>query len=252
MNKILNYIQNGRGLGVKVLLILTLIISVYVSVIVKTGGTDLIPYAQQIADQILPVKVENGVIVNPVDTVRTATLGDSGFRLPFVLDTTTDTLDTSKLSQGVYISRTTLYTVNNNEVRIKKLQGSFELPQQDYTDFFNSVLNWIAVISFIIVMVFGFLSYFITCLIYSWCAILVAKLTKNSYSFDQRMRLSVVCFVTTEIIFIPLTFLDISSKMLFFIIVITLQGFFLSKLPLSEAQAAEAAEETAPQPEIKD
>ena len=252
MNKILNYIQNGRGLGLKVLLILTLIISVYVSVTVKTGGTDLIPYAQQIADQMLPVKVENGVIVNPVNTVRTATLGDSGFRLPFILDTTTDTLDTSKLSQGVYISRTTLYTVNNNEVRIKKLQGSFDLPQQDYTDFFNSVLNWVAVISFIIVMVFGFLSYFITCLIYSWCAVLIAKLTKNSYSFDQRMRLSVVCFVATEIIFIPLSFLTINSKMLFFIIVIALQGFLLSNLPLSEAQTAETAEKTVPEPEIKD
>lgn len=252
MNKILNYIQNGRGLGIKIILILTLIISTYVSVAVKTGGTDLIPYAQQIADQMLPIKVENGVIVDPVDTIRTATLGDSGFTLPFVIDTTTDTLDTSKLKQGVCLSRTTLYTVNNNEVRIKKLQGSFELPQQDYTDFFNSVLNWIAVISFVLVMIFGFLSYFITCLIYALCAILVAKLTKNTYSFDQRMRLSVICFVAAEIIFIPLSFMAINSKLLFFIVVIALQGFFLSRLPLSEAETAEAGEETASEKEIKE
>ncbi len=243
MDKILNYIKNGRGLGLKILLIFTLIISVYVAGLIKTGGTDMIPLAQQVADQLLPLKVENGVIVDPVDTVRTASLADGMIRLPLVIDTSIDTLDTSRLEQGVYLTRTTLYTINKNEVRIKKLEGSFYLPQQDYTDFFNYVLNWVAVLSFFLVLIFGFLIYFLICVFYALCASIIARLSKKQYNFETRMRLTMISFITAEIIAIPLNWLNVNSTLLFFVIVIALQTFLLRSLSTFEAEAIPETEE---------
>lgn len=129
MKKLINYVLNGEGLGAKYLLVLALVVSIIVSIMLRIGGSEAIPYAQSIADQMLPVKVQNGRVITPADTLKIASLQIDGasdpIALPVVIDTRTDTLDTTQLKDGIYLTRTTLYTVNRNQVKLVRLEGSF-------------------------------------------------------------------------------------------------------------------------------
>ena len=70
MKKLINYVLNGEGLGAKYLLVLALVVSIIVSIMLRIGGSEAIPYAQSIADQMLPVKVQNGRVITPADTLK--------------------------------------------------------------------------------------------------------------------------------------------------------------------------------------
>lgn len=256
MNKIYTYILRGQGLGIKFLLVLSLVFSLFIAVFMRIEGVKFIPYAQDIADQLLPIKVENGVVVSPQNTVKTAQLRfdgqDQGVELPFVIDTRIDTMDPSHMKDGIYMTRTMVYTVNRNQTKMTALEGSFEVPQADYRDFFASVLNWGVFALFIFSFAASFLFYFIACLFYAFCIQLLnplfkalSGLVKNvdykqiwlSPDFDQRMRLSVVCFATVYILSGLLGFVGHNLGMLvFFLIVILLQAFFLYALPLQNRQ----------------
>lgn len=139
MQKILNYILNGNGLGFKFLGIFSLIVAVLLAVFLRISGSSLIPYAQSAADQLLPIKIVNGIITEPENTVRTVRLqiGHENLSLPVVLDTTADSLDTENLKPGVYITRTQIYTINQNQVKITKLSNSFDIPKGDYRSIYS-------------------------------------------------------------------------------------------------------------------
>lgn len=253
MSKIFNYILNGKGLGVKFLLILSVIMAIIFTITIKIMGTQLIPYAQSVADQLLPLKIENGIVVEPVDTVRIASIklnqSSSSDNFPIVIDTREDQLDTNNLKQGIYLSRTTIYMINPNEVRMKKLDGSFNLPQGDYTEAFKSLLNWTVIFSCVLFAVGIFVFYFLLCLFYAWCSYAVSGIASKKYNFDQRMRLSTLCFTVAYLAFIPLDLLIRTGSLVFFIVVIFMQGFMISKMPsgiiIADTSKPEP-EETAP------
>lgn len=237
MSKILNYIANGRGLGVKYLLIFSLISAIAFGLLVRFGGTDFIPYAQSVADQLLPIKVTNGQVVEPVDTVRTASLNFGGVSkpLPFVIDTTTNTLDTENLRDGVYLTRGFLYTVSRNQVKLIKLEGSFDLARGDYTPQFTTLLNWTALFSFVFGAVFFFVFFFMLSIFYTACSYAVSKVQSKQFEFDLRMRLSVLCLITAYIVFLAFDMVGLhSSKLLFFIAMIAAQAWVFHKLPSQE------------------
>lgn len=256
MKKIINYIANGQGLGVKYLLLLALILGIIFGIFIKVVGTDGIPYAQQISDQLLPIKVVDGKIVDPVDTYKVVHLqfnADSNpYPIPLVLDTTSDELDINSLDPGAYITRSNIYVVKDHEVRTYKLNGSLELPREDYTGFFKSVLNWTAFGVAVFAFAGLFILYFILALIYSVCAIPVAALVSKKTDFDMRMRLSSLALITVYIISWGLRFaFGLNVNMwLFFVVVIAVQAFLLRKLPITIPTPPTAAP-VSPFPEIK-
>ena len=148
MKKIISYIAQGQGIGLKYLALLALILGILGGIGTKVIATDGIPLAQQVADQLLPIKVENGQIVEPQETYKVVHLrfgGDeNAYPIPIVLDTTSDMLDINLLDQGAYITRSYLYMINEHEARTYKLDGDFELIQKDYTPEFTSFINWTA------------------------------------------------------------------------------------------------------------
>lgn len=88
-------------------------------------GSDAVPYAQQIADQMLPIKVVNGQIVEPADTYKVVHLrfneDSDPYPIPLVLDTTSDVLDINMLDPGIYVTRSNIYFAKEHEVRTYKL-----------------------------------------------------------------------------------------------------------------------------------
>lgn len=255
MKKILNYIAAGQGLGIRFLLIFSAIVALVYAVYVRTAGTEFIPYAQDIADQMLPIKVENGIVVEPANTIKKAQLrvdeNMSPLELPLVINTTVDTLDTANLTSGVYLTRTTFYTVNKNEVKLYKLENDFELPQADYRDTFKSVLFWTAVTVFIFGCLILFVTYFILSIFYATCSYILSAILSRKYDFDLRMRLSVLSLISAYVLFALLGWLGIETgKLVFFAVVIALQVLAITKLPPVINNEHIIAEEAAPAPEV--
>lgn len=245
MSKILDYIVKGQGLGVKFLLIFSVILALFFGFYIKSQGTDLIPYAQQIADQMLPIKIENGIVVEPADTIRTASLSfdDSStkFEVPFVIDTTTDDIDTSRMSEGIYLTRSNIYSVQRNQSRIIKLEGNFDLPRGDYTPQFRSILNWTALTLGFFAVAFCFVFYFLLSIFYAFCASAVAGLAQKKLDFDQRMRLAVLCLIAAYVLFIFLDLLGVgNSRLLFFLVVILFEAVLIKKLQPALPAAAKS------------
>lgn len=234
MKKIINYVINGQGVGARWLLLFTVITVLAATIYLRLAATSLIPYAQDVANQMLPIKISDGIVVEPHDTFKSANIqsGSYSLALPLVIDTRVDTLNTANLKDGVYLTRTTLYTVNKNEVKILKLTNDLDIPQADYTDFFTSVLNWGAFFGALFGWAFMFVFYFILSLFYSWCAVAVAKVAGRQYDFDQRMRLSVLSLMAAYLLSWVLGHVGLSSGMLaFFLIVIIFEGLLISRLP---------------------
>lgn len=254
MKKILNYIAAGQGLGIKFLLVFSAIVALVYAVYVRTAGTEFIPYAQDIADQMLPIKVENGIVVEPANTIKKAQLrvdeNMSPLELPLVINTTVDTLDAANLTSGVYLTRTTFYTVNKNEVKLYKLENDFELPQADYRETFKSVLFWTAAIVFIFGGLILFVTYFLLSIFYATCSYALSVILSRKYGFDLRMRLSVLCLICAYVLFALLGWLGIETgKLVFFAVVLALQILAITKLPADINSEDVISEEAVPAPE---
>lgn len=249
MQKIYNYITAGQGLGVKFLLVLSLVMAIIFGLSVKINGKDLIPYAQNIANEMLPIKIVNGVVVEPYDTIKVFPLDfGTGSTYPMVIDTTKTSLNTDQLGEGIYLTRTALYTIKSSETRIFKLADNLDLPKADYTDAFKSILNWAALFAGIFGAVFSFIGYFLLSIFYAACSYAVSALQSKKYNFDQRMRLGVISLITVYIVFIPLNWIVTTNALIFFIAVILLEALIIKELPI---QAKEEKAETETPVEVK-
>ena len=195
MNRLINYIINGQGWGLKLILIYSLILAMVGGFNIKRIGDNMIPSAQEIAYKILPIKIEQGRIINPSGFEGQFNLNLSSklpdFKFPFVMNTNVDTLDVKNLKEGIYLTRSSLYTVTNGQVRVAELSDTLEIPQGDYTDFFQKVVNYttLALIFVMSIILFAFWS--IASLFYSIIAWAITKIFKRRSTFAIRMRLSV-------------------------------------------------------------
>lgn len=241
MKKILNYISNGQGLGIKYLLLLSAIVSIFSAVVFKISGDDtLVPNAQKVADEFLPIRIENGVIVEPENTVKSYNIvmgeDSKGVEQSFnvVLDTTTDTIDTAGLPQGMYISRKAVYVVEKGTVRTTNLEDSTYLEKKDYTDTLQTAVTigciLLAIIGFIVLFVY----YLLLTLFYANCSYIVSSIFKKNFEFDLRMRLSALAFIATYVIFVILEFFNFSSLIVFFVAVLALQTLVIKEIPEQE------------------
>lgn len=245
MNKIKNYILNGQGLGIKFLAALAILASLVFAIFVRVEGAHYIPYAQEVADQMLPIKIVDGQIVQPLNTFKMAQIRIEGksspLALPLVLDTRVSNLDANLLPEGVYVTRTNIYTVTNNQIKVIKLEGDNFIPKADYTEVFKSWLNWSAFVLGICGIVLLFVLYFILTMFYALCAQLIAKIARKDMNFERRMRLSALVLVAAYIIFLPLSFIGIDSSLLFFVVVICALAWFIIKCAPCKVCAQEAA-----------
>lgn len=149
--------------------------------------------------------------------------------------------DANLLPQGVYVTRTNIYTVNRNQVKVIKIEGDNYIPKGDYTDVFKSWLNWSAVIGGIAGIVILFVMYLILTMFYALCTQVIAKLARRDMAFDSRMRLSAVVLTAAYILFIPLGWLGVSSTLLFLAVMLgALIWFVVKYVPTGKTAAAKS------------
>ena len=155
------------------------------------------------------------------------------------MDTTVDSLDTSGLKEGLYLTRRALYVVQRTQPRVYELEDSSYFPQGDYTDMFHSFVNWIVVLVGLFGFVAFFILYFIVVIFYATCSYIVSAIFRKQYDFDLRMRLSTLAFIATNVVFTVLDWLGFSNNLIFLLAVLALQALVIKELPGKETQAAQ-------------
>lgn len=222
MNKVLTYIKSGRGIGAKYLLIYVLIIAFVFGIAFKSVAGGAVPVMQKAADQLLPIKIENGVIVEPVNTVKSINLGFQKGAFPFILDTTVDSLDASGLKDGVYITRKALYVVGKRQTKVYNYEENMTLDRDDYTDLFRKIINWSVGICSICVFIFLYVLYLALTSFYALFALVFAKIFKAPIDYCGGMRLSALAYILTSAVLNLLRFsgLEISLWTMFFSVLI--------------------------------
>lgn len=237
MNKILNYISAGTGFGLKIIILISFIASAITAIYLRNASEQFIPGAQNIADKLLPIKISNYTITEPSNIIRDASidLGTTSAgpqRFPIILDTTTDSLNTSNLPSGIYLTRKYIYTVSNKEVRTVEYAESLDLPKTDYTEQFSSFLTYSAVALAVAMLIGMFLAYFLAALFYSFMAWLLSVILRKPVAFDSRMRLSVLCLFTVYLLTFLIKYAGINlSGWTIFILILAMQAVVIKLLP---------------------
>lgn len=224
MESIKDYIMNGKGYGIKFLAVLSLVMAVIFANDIKNAGEFLIPHLQAAADSVFPIKIENGTVTEPENTIKSYSFqfgGDNGFQV--VIDTTVDTLDINNLPFGIYLSRKNLYVVSPGKVTTYPLEGNSYFPVGDYSDIMRSMVVWTAIISSVIMIFVYFITYLFLAWVFAWLARLVSIAFNRKIDRDVEMRLSVCCIIAMEILFWILGLFGFSSFWLFATAVLLLE-----------------------------
>jgi len=198
MEKILNYIKNGRGLGLLFLLAASLVATIMMMLAIKDGYAELKPEVSLVAEDFLPLTVKNGKIVDPVNIYKRVELDLSaaGGRknvLPIVLDTREEKSVVPTEKQGIFIMRDMLYVVSTNKIeKIALPDGT--LDKDNFQEMADWVFGWLSAA----VAIFMVFILFVVYLFKAWLATLAARLAlkisgkSEQYSSAMLMRLASV------------------------------------------------------------
>ena len=212
MEKLLNYIKNGRGHGFIFLTAVSVLITTFFMITLKASYTEIKPKIELIAQDFLPLTVTNKEISSPLDTYKRLELvldDHSNSGIPVILNTTSTYKELPKIDLGIYIAKDNFYLITPKE--IKKL--NYEDGIYD-TARFGSLMTKIETmlstsISFIMIIIL-FINFAIKSLITMLLSMLIIKLKKiPALPKAELMRLS--CLITASIELISLVIAKIAQ-----------------------------------------
>lgn len=224
MNKIVDYIVSGKGIGTLFIFLFALTVALVSSFNLKQALIPVIPHVQQAADELLPIKIENHQVVSPQNIIKTYRIENENQPFVLVLDTTRDMLDNTSTENGFYLTRSYFYSVVDGQVRRQTLGEQFDLKKQDYTPMMEKFVKWICVSVAFIGPFLNFIFFLIAIAFYALCSSLALKLNKKSADFPFKMRLNTVLFIGVYLFSTFLNYMNVPFSMLtFFLCMIALQ-----------------------------
>ena len=232
MDKIINYIKKGRGLGFIFLLAVAVLKTIPIMFEMKSVYADLQPKIMLIADDFLPIKIEKGKVVEPVNVYKRLSLqlgnsNDKNSVLPVVLDTREETSVVPNEKAGLFIMSDMIYFIAEGNIQKYKLRdglvdkNKFEKGLETTTGF----VSLISVIFFISLFCFGGI---VKVLFASFIGVLALKIMKkeNIYGFKALARMSSLL--------VALSMLGVNNIYIDFILVPIVVVWFLYKEDLSK------------------
>ena len=233
MSTLVNYIKSGRGCGVRYLLLFALAVSVFIGVEIKMLGNALVPAAQDVADKILPLKFENGVIVEPDNVLKSFAIeADNQVVFPIIFDTTVDTIETSGLQPGIYISKKSLYAVGLHGTKtldFSDITQSTLLSAGNYVDLFEMIATYVAVLTAIGIFFVIMAVYLLLVAFCALCSQFMTKMMKNAWNFVPLMRLNTLTFIASSLVLFVLGLCGLSSSFSVTIIATLLLDYIVIK-----------------------
>ncbi len=188
------------GIGATILAILALIITFQVVDGLKLILNGQVPNIQDTLNQLAPLKVENGTVVEPVNTYKEAYFrpfgknnGDKGFKI--VIDTRVDAIDLNQISNdnpSIQLAKKNLYFVKKNEITKMDLNNfTFDLKPDDYQEQIKSGIEHYSKFVGIVIFAFALLYYiFISAIFAVFSFIFTIGQEFKPKNFAARMRVS--------------------------------------------------------------
>ena len=231
MQKILNYIKNGKGIGTLWILCLALIVAFYSAYTASQLLPPTIPHIQNFADTFLPLKIENGKVIVPENTVIEKTYHLNDEPIVIKLDTTQDMLDGNQPKTGLYLTRSYLYSVSDARVQRQALPTQLNLEKQNYAPLLQTLFRHIVWLIAVIGPVFNFICFMLAVLFYAWLSSLACALNKTALPFKLKMRLNTCLFIAVYIFSTLCDSLSLHISLLsFFLIMLALQIVCVKKV----------------------
>ena len=78
MTKIFNYILNGKGIGALFLLALSVLCVLIISLSFSLSTKEIVEKTQEVSEKLLPIKIENHIMVEPANEKREASFSVGG------------------------------------------------------------------------------------------------------------------------------------------------------------------------------
>ncbi|MCM1322752.1 MAG: DUF1189 family protein [Acetobacter sp.] len=234
MEKIVNYVRNGKGAGLLFILAASILVTIIMLLVAKSFYGDMRPQAITVAKDFLPITVQGKQIVDPVDTYKRVNLdfghtgGKSGI-FTVVLNTRNDAPRLKKGEQGLFIYKDSIQMVTSREVRSYDLQdGVWNLEN------FEQLLDTVAGAMFAVVGVVLIGILFVICLfkvaVAAFLGVLGQKIMGKSGTLDmsQLMRLCAILVAGLEVLRWGITLLGGTfTGFQAFIVVVAMELFFV-------------------------
>ncbi|MBO4294875.1 MAG: DUF1189 family protein [Alphaproteobacteria bacterium] len=231
MQKILTYIKQAKGIGALWIFGLAVFAALYSALGAYQILPRIVPHIQNFADTFLPLKIENGAIVLPQNTVIEKTYHLNGDPIVVKLDTTQDLLDSAQSQPGIYLTRSYLYSVTDQRVQRQNLPTQLSIEKQDYTPFLNQICKHIIWLIVLIGPFFNFICFMLAVLFYAWFTSLACALNKTLIPFKVKMRLNTCLFIAVYVFSMFCSLLGINLSMFsFFLIMMALQIIYVKKV----------------------
>ena len=217
MNKVILYIRNGKGKGLLLLLLAAVILAFLVFFPFrqnfKRDYAQLQPQMLRVADDLLPVTVHGGKIVDPIGVYKEFELNfgqntDDANIFSIVFDTREEASQVTSDKVWLFVTRDMLYFPLMKK-KITFQDGVFD--KAKFTQLLQTLNSVFPLIFFIMVVIFsGFLFciLLLQCLILAWCSKELLKVLKKTVEIDFSvlMRMSVIVVLVVEILLLNVNF----------------------------------------------
>ena len=224
MQRILNYIRNAKGIGALWIFLLAILVAFSSAQKAKLFLPSAVPHIQAFADTFFPIKIKNGKMVTPENTIisKTYYIGDDP--LIITLDTTRDLLSDNNPKTGLYFTRSYLYSVAEDKIQRQAYTADLNLEKKDYVPFLNNLIKLIVRTILYIGPFFNFICFLLAVVFYAFLTGFACALNKVTLSFKQKMRLNTVLFIGVYILSTLFYCVGIYvSTLSFFLMVLALQ-----------------------------
>ena len=191
MEKFVNYVRSGKGIGLLFMLAASVIVTIVMLLVAKSFYGEMRPQVLMVANDFLPITVKGGQIVEPADTYKRVNfrLGNTGKKSDYftiILNTREEAASLPKGEQGLFIYKDMIYAATPGQIR------SFELRDGlwDKASFENLLDSVVGAMSGVVgAVLIGRL--FIVCLFKTFIAAVLgffaAKVLNRAEQFDLPM-----------------------------------------------------------------
>ena len=201
MKNILNYIAKGKGYGLVFLLASSIVIALVYVFIFKNLCKEVEPSLFLVAEDILPITVKDGKVVEPVNKYKDLDLKvTQNESLKVVLDTRDEVVKNID-KYGFYISKEGLSVAINGEIRkIELVDGVIDI--EKFKSWYNVFIGAVGVYNSIIAIVASFVIALFKVLMILLCCVINKKFAKDKIllSNEQIMRLASIWVAGAEVL----------------------------------------------------
>ena len=208
MEKFVQYVKAGKGRGLIFLLAAAVIISFMDVVFLKQIYRDVEPQIMLAADEILPITVQEGKVVDPVGAYKRVDLKfgdkqDDTDVLPVVLDTREEKSTMPEAKTGIFVMTDVVYMISPRKIeRFYLPDGVWD--KDEFKKYVDSFVSMLSLVVTVIMVCFFFLFMFLKTLLVAWLSKVGLKTMQKAdlSDFAGFMRLSAIVVAILDVVFV--------------------------------------------------